>query len=83
MGQYFFCKVEHFETGKRHICLGILGLEVQFGWSEERALGNVEGRRNYQTVMTFLGRWCSALLERLSCQLFPIELNMSLSFGKF
>lgn len=25
----------------------------------------MEGRRNTKTVVTFLGRWCSALLERV------------------
>lgn len=28
----------------RDICLGILGLEIRYGWSEERALDNMEGK---------------------------------------
>lgn len=37
----------------KDICLGILGLEIQYGWSEERALGNMEGRRNNQNCDDF------------------------------
>lgn len=75
---------DFFETGKGYICLGIIGLEIQCGWSEERALGNMEGRRNYQTVMTFLGRWCSALLERATdvLSIIPHRINHEFKLWK-
>lgn len=37
----------------KDICFGILGLEIQCGWSEERALGSMEGRRNNQNCDNF------------------------------